>query len=124
MNKALKIIFAFEPLFSNLVFRFIIGVVFGVCGLQFSEYLVVNNYSILSKITGTCTILVVYFLVILSILGLIFDRIYSFHQRNNALNIKNNPLKFSFKYKYKIYFAYKLFFFVFVVWSILIIWLH
>lgn len=122
MSKLSKAVMAFKPLWNNLVIRFLIGFPLGICTLQGAKYFSNNGMVLLSKISSTVSLLLIYYLIILSFINQMFDRIYSFHEEKNSANIQKNPLKFAFKHRYKIYLFYKWFFLTGIIYALTMMW--
>ncbi|CAI0710076.1 hypothetical protein [Serratia fonticola] len=124
MGKIYKILIAFKPLAGNLIFRFLVGIPLSIAGIQLSEYFQYEHEFFLKKIAFSVTLLIVYYFIVLSVLTLMFDRIFSFHEKNNAANLNKNPLKFAIKHRARIYSIYKWLFNLAFIWFFIVIWFY
>lgn len=124
MRKLYRILIAFKPLTENLVFRFLIGFPLGIAGLQLSEYFQYEHQFFLKRLVLSVALFIIYYLIILSVLTLMFERVFSFHEENNSANLAKNPLKFAIKHRKCIYHIYKWFFNFAFIWFFIIIWFY
>lgn len=122
MDKLYRILIAFKPLAGNLVFRFLIGVPLCILGLRLSEYFQREHHAFCFKMAFSASLLIFYYFIILSILTLMFERVFSFHEENNGANLNKNPLKFAIKYRLNIYLIYKWSFNLALIWFFIVIW--
>jgi hypothetical protein len=122
MGKLYGIFTAFKPLAENLVFRFLVGIPLSIAGIRLSEYFQSEHQVLFSKVAFSTSLFSFYYLIILSVLRLMFERIFSFHEKNNVANLNQNSLKFALKHRTRIYFIYKWFFNFALIWFLIVIW--
>ncbi len=122
MGKLYRIFTSFKPLAGNLVFRFLVGIPLSIVGIRLSVYFQNEHQVLFSKIAFSTSLLVFYYFIILSVLTLMFERIFSFHEGNNVANLNKNPLKFAIKYRVHIYLIYKWSFNFAFIWFFIVIW--
>lgn len=122
MGKLYNIIIAFKPLAGNLVFRFLVGFPLGIAGLQLAGHFQNKHQVLFEKIALSAALFIVYYLIILSVLTLMFERVYSFHEENNSANLNKNPLKFAIKNRMSIFLVYKWSFNFAFIWLFIVVW--
>lgn len=122
MGKLYGIFTSFKPLAGNLVFRFLVGIPLSIVGIRLSVYFQNEHQVLFSKIAFSTSLLVFYYFIIISVLTLMFERVFSFHEENNVANLNKNPLKFAIKNRIHIYLIYKWSFNFAFIWFFIVIW--
>lgn len=123
MLKIKEILLSFKPLLDNHIFRFLVGIPLTACAFQLSEYFNEKNLFFFDKLFSSAGVLCAYYLIILSFLNQMFDRVYSFHTERNFDNTHRNPVKFAIKHRHTIHAIYKYFFITAIILFLIKIWI-
>jgi len=113
---------AFRPFVTNPVIRFITGIPLIIGVQQIGEHYQHMGFILTCKILSTLTVIILYYFIILPVIGGITGRVYTFHETKNSANINKNPLKFAIKHRDKIVMFYKLFFIVGSAYALIMLW--